>query len=176
MKIIIFTILIAAITFNTNAQTPWEAIPLNNKISVSFPGKPEKTQNEPTEAYFYKTGDSTTMLNINIIHLSQLGVDSTLIAEGVEEDEFWESFVKQQLFNSFKEFISSTEEKVTFLGMTGRKYELESKNKENEPFTNVSLITFFMGTKFYIFSFNNIKGKANLKDKDFFFNSIKLTN
>lgn len=167
--------LIAAVTFTAVAQNTWEPFKIDKNITVSFPGKPIIEQRGPVTDNIFRTADSTITLKVAVVDLSQVGLDSAQIAEGVQEEEFWETFVKQQIFQSFKDAIDETDEKITVLGLTGRKYEFESKGKGNEANMKVSLTTFFIGTNFYIFTFNNRKGTADLKNKELFFNSIQLT-
>lgn len=169
----LFTVYFLFLLFPIAAISQETKIQLTEKVSISFPDKPDvRNMQDIATVYSLKLADSTANFNVVVQNLEKNGLTAELIETAKLEPEFWE-----QLESSF----------IAQLGNEVKVLSKERRNIGNMDILSLVLDTQRNGKKLeisaYIFtqsvySFTMVHSKrsdnASQDVKNKFFNSLKI--
>ncbi|RZL47606.1 MAG: hypothetical protein EOO93_24995 [Pedobacter sp.] len=157
------------LSFKTKAQTDWVTKQIDEKISIKFPSKPEKTTKNSSDVFILREADSVAYSG-GVIDLKNFGeLDSTTLASMKDNQRFADQLVggiaSQKKNYKFGAVTIGNWETLTVYNVNA--YDDANKNK---LFVKMIII----GSKLYSFTCR-IPDKLDIKKSDFFLNSIELS-
>lgn len=174
MKSTFLTLLFAFGALVSNAQN-WEPLAINSHFTVSFPGKPSKTEQNNVTSFICKSADSTFNVIATITDMNALlGISADDLAAEMDKDETWEQ-AKQTFVSSMganAKLINSSFTEVQ--GLRTMKLEIE-RPSTNGTTNKITSFVFIYGVNSYNLIFVNRGGKADAKRLEEFVAAIKLT-
>lgn len=169
----LFTIYFSFILFPIVSMSQETKIQLTEKVSISFPEKPEvRNMQETTSIYSLKLADSTANFNVVVQNLEKNGLSIEMIETAKLEPEFWEqlesSFIAQ-LGSQVK--VSSKERKNI-----GNKdvLTLVLSTQRNGKEVEISAYIFIQGVYSFTIAHSKRSDNASQDVKNKFFDSLKI--
>jgi len=161
------------ILFPIAAMAQETKIQLTEKVSISFPEKPDiRNIQEIASVYSLKLADSTANFNVLVQNLEKNGLTAELLETAKLEPEFWE-----QLESSF---IAQLGSEVKVLSKERRKIgnkdilTLILSTQRNGKEVEISAYIFTQGVYSFTIAHSKRSVNASLDAKNKFFNSLKI--
>ncbi len=167
------TFIAIAIVFSLSVIAQSTPQKVSEKVTVTFPGKPEE-QKLPNNASIYTfKRDSTQMLMGMSIDLSPMGLTTEIIQS--QGDALWDQMVggmTQQMPGA----IISKNEKTTFKGQSGVFLEIDGTNSTapNLKGRKAFAYLFFIDASLHQFAFYSSNKDAKVSDEQAFFDSVTI--
>ncbi len=172
-KKILFIAMITVFSTSLMAQSTQQKI--SDKVTVTFPGKPEETQlpNGTSGSVFTYKKDSTLSMIAMAIDLSQAGLTADLIQS--LGDSFWDQMIggiTQQMQGA----TLTKSEKGTFKGQKSLYMEIDGANSSDDKFKGKKAYgyVFFIGANMHQLLYMSAAKDAKPSDAQPFFDNVKV--
>lgn len=174
-KKLLLVFAISAVSISLMAQSTPQKI--SEKVTVTFPGKPEETQ-LPTGAsgsvYTFKKDSSLTLMAM-AIDLSQAGLSAELIQS--MGDGLWD----QMLAGMTQQMQGATltkSEKLDFKGQKSAYIEIDGSNSSDEKLKGKKAFAylFFIGANLHQVMYMSASKDVTAADAKSFFDSVTIAN
>jgi len=159
--------------FPITAMSQETKIQLTEKVSISFPDKPDvRNMQDIATVYSLKLADSTANFNVVVQNLEKNGLTAELIETAKLEPEFWEqlesSFIAQ-LGNEVK-LLSKERRNIGNIDVLTLVLSTQRNGKEVE----ISAYIFTRGVNSFTIAHSKRSDNASQDVKNKFFNSLKM--
>ena len=146
----------------TYAQSQWNRISIDARVSVMLPGTPEKNETEQSLMYTLASPDSS-VFNVNVIDFVSYGLDSATLQGLIGEEAFMEQF-KSGIIQQMEQ-AEVLEARITNLdSFTVYEFLIELTLNDGAK-RNFHSYNLFIGSKLYSFTISAIKDEELVKAK-----------
>ncbi|MBB2148577.1 hypothetical protein [Pedobacter gandavensis] len=165
--LLVLTMLVG--TAQIYAQASWVTKKIDNRLSVKFPGEPQKTIRNGVDSYIFKGNDSISYSSTLIDYKVLAHLDSATLAPIKDSqgfvDRMKEGIVAQKANYTFGDIIIGTWKNYTTYNITGA----DNTNKKK-----LLIHMILIGSKMYMLSYLVPDGLVT-KNNEMFFGSAELS-
>lgn len=148
----------------------WETVKIDEKVSIAFPTKPQKTTIEGKQTWIAEL-DSTAKATVIVTDFSKLGVDAKTLAEMLQKKETYEKFKNGVLLGS--NGVALKDSITTFKGKPAYFLKLDLKGKKED--LNIGhVVNVFVDAKMYSLMFLEKYETKHDTERLKFWNSLKI--